>query len=210
MAQAGVSSSIRGRVALVAIWIAAVLAAMACLWAYKLEPGAPADLAPRWPADSSLAASPDRPTLVMFAHPRCPCTRASLSELRAVLSRFSGRVATYVVFMRPSGSSPDWSRTDTWATAASLAGVRLVTDTDGREASRFGALTSGHVVLYDARRRLLFSGGITPGRGHEGDSPQLDHLIRLLERETAGTPSNAPDLDGAGAVYGCPLAENRP
>lgn len=207
----------RTQMALVAVWMAVVLAALGGLWVYKLQPGRSAELRERWPADSGLTASSDRPTLVMFAHPRCPCTRASLAELRVVLSRFAGRIATYVVFMRPSGSSSDWSQTDTWAAASSLAGVRLAVDTDGREAQRFGATTSGHLVLHDSGGRLLFSGGITVARGHEGANPELDRLIRLLERETAGAPavasaaaSAAPAPERPGPVYGCPLEEDPP
>jgi hypothetical protein len=203
------------RLALVAMWAAAVLAALGALTVYKLEPGRPAELRERWPAGSSLTASAGRPTLVMFAHPRCPCTRASLAELRALLSRFSRHMTTHVIFMRPSGSAADWSRTDTWATASSLAGVRVAADVDGREAALFGATTSGHVVFYDTSGRLLFSGGITPARGHQGDSPQLDQLRRLIERETAvaaaaGAAPSAPPHERPGAVYGCPLGEETP
>ena len=226
-----ISTHPRIRVALVALWIAVVVGALAGLWVYKLRPGTPAELRPSWPAGSSLAASHDRPTLIMFAHPRCVCTRASLAELRAVQSRFAGRIATYVVFMHPAGSTADWSHTDTWDTASSLAGVRVVADTDGLEAERFGATTSGHVVLYDRSGSLLFSGGITPGRGHEGDGPQLDQLTRLIERETAGAVAagsptastvvparlapTAPtaagrQLERPGPVFGCPLREEQP
>jgi len=234
-----ISSPTRIRVALVALWIAVVIGALAGLWVYKLRPGTRGELRPSWPAGSSLPASADRPTLIMFAHPRCVCTRASLAELRAVQSRFAGRIATYVVFMHPAGSAADWSHTDTWDTASSLAGVRVLTDTDGHEAERFGATTSGHVVLYDRSGRLLYSGGITPGRGHEGDSPQLDQLMRLIERETAGAaPGGTPapttpttptastavpalpaataptaaghQLERPGPVFGCPLREEQP
>lgn len=35
---------------------------------------------------------------------------------------------------------------------------------------RFGAYTSGQVMLYDTDRRLAFNGGITGSRGHEGNN----------------------------------------
>ncbi len=205
------SSSGRLRIALVGLWGAALLVALVGLWVYKLRAGDGGEVRERWPAASTLAAGADRPTLVMFAHPRCPCTRASLGELRGLLSRFAGRMTTHVVFMRPAGSSASWSHTDTWATASALVGVRVATDIDGREAKLFGAATSGHVVLYDAQGRLLYGGGITPARGHQGSSPQLDRLSRLLERETAGAAdvSAAPaPLGRPGPVFGCALRED--
>ena len=49
-------------------------------------------------------------------------------------------------------------------------GWRCVLDPGGAEARRFGVATSGHVLLYDTRGDLIFSGGITPGRGEQGDN----------------------------------------
>jgi hypothetical protein len=73
----------------------------------------------------------------------------------------------------------------------------MVHDHDGVEARRFGAATSGQVILYDARGTLLFSGGITPARGHSGDSTGRDAILALLidgSSEASETP-----------VFGCSL-----
>lgn len=193
----------------VALWLALVLAISAWLWKYKLTPATAAELVPHWPSASSLAVEPGRPTLVLFAHPRCPCTRASLAELRKVLSPFAERMTAHVVFFRPGESSRDWSRTDTFVLAGSIPGVRVAIDVDGREAARFGAATSGHVSLYSKGGELLFSGGITPGRGHEGDSPQERALIERLRSATSAglVETNVPH---PGAVYGCSLRDGPP
>ena len=45
---------------------------------------------------------------------------------------------------------------------------RVEADEGGVEAKRFGARTSGHVLVYSAAGELTFQGGITAGRGHEG------------------------------------------
>ena len=132
------SSSGRLRIALVGLWGAALLVALVGLWVYKLRAGDGGEVRERWPAASTLAAGADRPTLDMFAHPRCPCTRASLGELRGLLSRFAGRMTTHVVFMRPAGSSASWSHTDTWATAS----ARGLGNTGTRAASH-SALSAG-------------------------------------------------------------------
>ncbi len=73
---------------------------------------------------------------------------------------------------------------------------------DGDEARRFGAATSGHVMLYDAAGRLHFSGGITPARGHEGDSLGRDAVIDLIEAYRSAGRRCSP-------VFGCPLATPR-
>ena len=68
-------------------WTAAVFTGLALVWRYKATPGAEADAPRTWPAASSVRHVPGRPTLVMFAHPKCPCTRASLDELATLTSR---------------------------------------------------------------------------------------------------------------------------
>jgi hypothetical protein len=81
-----------------------------------------------------------------------------------------------------------------------IPGVPSVDDEGGVEAKRFGVATSGHVLLFDRAGRLLFSGGITPARGHEGDSLGRDALIeRLAGTRTISGPATSP-------VFGCPLA----
>jgi hypothetical protein len=86
--------------------------------------------------------------------------------------------------------------------------VTAVADPDGEEAQRFGAATSGHVLLFDPAGELRFSGGITASRGHVGDNDGCDRLIRLL---TAGVGAERPSGVGIPAVsrqplvYGCPI-----
>lgn len=206
--------------ALVGMWVLVLATALAGLWKYKLTPGRGAELLVHWPSASSIALAPDVPTLLLFAHPRCPCTRATLAELRQVLSSYQGRVAARVVFFDTRTRADDWTNTDTYTLAASIPGVTLSTDFEGSEAARFGAATSGHVVLYSPRGELLFSGGITPARNHEGDSPGRRRLLAALAAATGGAAAASTRLDTAasgagsagnavGSVYGCPLREHR-
>ena len=198
------------------VWLAALFAGMAGLWKYKLTPGPSRSTRVLWPPQSHLPVHPGMPTLVLFAHPQCDCTRASLSELRILTSRFGSRIAATVVFLSPRDAPLDWKHSATWASAASIPGVRVLADDDGREVSLFGAATSGHVLLYSGKGQLLFSGGITPARGHIGGSPQMDKLVRLLESETTErvrTPLATHTADSTivpGAIYGCPLEEPIP
>src|SRR5688500_947730 len=65
-----------------------------------------------WPSGTKIPLALDRATLVMFAHPKCPCTRASIEELNRLLARSSGRIATHVFFLKPDGTAEDWTQTD--------------------------------------------------------------------------------------------------
>ena len=146
---------------LTVVWLVGAVAGLSALWQFDNAPGLGATAPARWPADSTLARTPGQPTLVLLAHPQCSCTRASLDELGEALARARTPPRTYVLFLKPEGFGNGWEQTDSWRAAAAIPGVTPVRDDSGREASRFGAATSGQTLLYDADGTLLFSGGIT-------------------------------------------------
>ena len=171
------------------LWLASATGGLWVLWAYDNKPGTAANPSPRWPATSRLAPASDGPTLVLFAHPQCSCSPASLGELAELLARVRTRPRTYVVFLKPSGVADGWERTALWQTAAQIENVTVVRDDDGLEAQRFSAATSGQTFLYDSRGVLQFSGGITSARGHAGDNAGRTALIALVDRlETSQRP----------------------
>ena len=145
-----------------------------------------------------MAEVTDRATLLLFAHPHCACTRASLSELAGLMARYGDRLDAWVLFAAPEGTGEDFSRTDLWSSAARIPGVQVLRDDRALEAERFGIATSGTVALYDARGKLLFHGGITPARGHEGDSFGRERIVSLL---TTGKSDRAD-----APVFGCALS----
>jgi hypothetical protein len=179
------------------IWLGAAVAGLWVLWRYDNTPGDGAHAPQHWPAATTLARATDRPTLVMLAHPHCSCTRASLGELAEAIARARTRPKTYVVFMAPEALGTGWETTDLWRTAASLPDVTVVRDSDGREARRLGAETSGQTLLYDEHGLLVFSGGITGARAHPGDNAGRQSLVALLNR----TPVERSGTN----VFGCPL-----
>jgi hypothetical protein len=84
-----------------------------------------------------------------------------------------------------------------WRDAAAIPGVHPIEDIDGGEIRKFGAATSGQVLLYDASGRLQFNGGITASRGHAGDNDGRDAVASLLR-------SGRAPLHTA-FVFGCSL-----
>ena len=108
-----------------------------------------------------------------------------------------GRIAAQVLFFQLGDGPADWGRTDLWRSAAAIPGVRVSSDPDGVEAARFGAMTSGHAVVYDPNGRRVFSGGITGSRGHAGENAGRTAILTLVNGEN---PAKA-DLP----VFGCPM-----
>lgn len=184
---------------IIALWITAALAGLFVLARYAETPGQPANPPAHWPATSRLPRDSRLPSLVMFMHPHCPCSRASIGELAELEAHCHGLVKTTVLFLQPHGFETNWSYSDTWNTAKKIPGVAVFLDRDGREARLFGAETSGDTSLYDADGKLIFHGGITVSRGHYGDNAGLDAVQALLLGGKAAV-TNTP-------AFGCPLFE---
>jgi len=179
------------------LWIVSASAGMYLLLKFETDAGPGGKTPTEWPVQSRIALDPRRFTLVLFAHPQCPCTRASIENLNHLLARCGNDVATYVDFVQPANESDTWLQTDRWKAATALPGVTVRTDQDGAEARRFGAETSGYVVLFNPQGKLLFAGGITSSRGHQGDTAGEDSILADLK----GQPSSINQTP----VYGCLL-----
>jgi hypothetical protein len=174
------------------VWGVAVLACFAKLGLYAAQPGDSGE--PRRPAQ---AKAPALPTLMMFIHPQCPCSRASVAELDRIASHLQGKVSVVGVFLSPKDKPQDWVRSDTWKSVERIPGTKLVADADGAEAAKYGAKTSGETILLSESGKELFRGGLTPSRGHEGRCMAQDAIEDYVLRHTA-PPAKGP-------TYGCPL-----
>lgn len=188
--------SAKSTAVLVAAWSVLVVGGLSVLWSYHSAPGRPGDPPPAWPEQSRLARIADAPTLVMWVHPQCPCSRASVHELARLMARAPRTLRAFVLAWRPDDASDGWERTDLWSSAEEIPNVTVVADEAGREATLFGAHTSGQTALYDRSGRLRFAGGITPSRGHHGDSRGQSAILAILRSQ----PS-----EQRASVYGCGL-----
>lgn len=185
------------------LWFVVVAAGFLHLIRYQFAAGEGASTAPEaWPLQSKVRPHPDLLTLVLFAHPKCPCTRATIGELSLLMARCQGRVASHVLFLRPGDVAPGWELTDLWEAAAIIPGVEVLTDLEGAEASLFRAATSGQVVVYGRDGRLAFEGGITASRGHAGDNPGRAAIVALATDRMAGFRQTS--------VFGCSLCSSDP
>ena len=184
------------------VWALGVAAGIGWLASYSWTPGPTPAPQETWPAASAIPRRPGRPTLLLFAHPRCPCTRASADNFASLARRFGATTDLAVVFVRPPGVPAGWEEGELRDRVADIAGAVAVLDEGGREARLFGVRTSGHVLLYDACGRLAWSGGITAARGHAGESVGLNALSALLA--ASGTELR-PAAQVPPPAYGCSL-----
>jgi hypothetical protein len=180
-------------------WLASAVLGFGAIFRYAVAAGDPGGIHPWWPSASSLDLARDRPTLVLCAHPHCACTRASVAELNLLMGDLRGKVRAYVLAVKPKEFERGWVETQSMREARRIPGVSVLTDEDGLESERFGARTSGQVMLYSAEGRLLFRGGLTAFRGHMGDSVGYQRILSLVRTGKADAAYSA--------VFGCKLSD---
>jgi hypothetical protein len=179
------------------MWLIVAALGQRVMLNYDYAAAAPGTPPETWPSATKIPRTPDLSSIVVVAHPHCPCTRATLEELARLMALLQNRATATVVFVRPPGFSEDWEMTDLWRSAARIPGVAVLDDRNGVEASRFGAQASGQTMLYDADGTLRFSGGITASRGHSGDGPGRSAILSIVNTGNSSTSRTS--------VYGCSL-----
>jgi len=180
-----------------AVWICGVSAGALLMTGLSSTPGPDAKAPARWPAQSAIVLSRTNSTLVMFAHPYCTCTEASVTELERLMARTQGRINAHVLFLKPAELPAGGIDSALWRRASGIPGVTVQMDTEGAEARRFGSATSGETMVYGADGHLLFHGGITLSRGHKGENHGFSAIVALSKTRPvrmAQTP-----------VFGCSL-----
>lgn len=135
--------------------------------------------------------------LLMFVHPKCPCTRASIRELMRLMSHNSENISCTFFCFLPSDKNNSWLNTDITKSIEAIPNSTLISDIDGGWTKAFNTNTSGHVLLYHPNGKLLFSGGITAGRGHEGENFGRTFISNVVNKESNDN-YQCP-------VFGCPI-----
>ena len=171
------------------VWLSAVAGGF---WAWERYDATPGPAGASTVATDATGAGNWR--LTVFAHPRCPCTRATLAAA-ADIAGAAPEVGVRVLFVRPPGSPEGWERGDSWELATRIPGAEVACDTD-TAARRFGAETSGHAILTDPSGRVVFRGGLTPARGRAGEGVGRRAVLDWVSGRSG--PATAP-------VFGCPL-----
>src|SRR5438045_3478883 len=90
---------------LITLWVTTIALGLHALLVYKGKPGTIGPTPETWPNNELIALPSNKPLLVMFAHPRCPCTKASLGELELLVAQAKDRFETVVLFCEPENRS---------------------------------------------------------------------------------------------------------
>ena len=175
---------------IVLLWFAVVAGGLVALMRYDATPAPAHVVTNQWPSSSTITPDNKRPMMIMAVHPRCSCTQATLHELERMLPRMENKARVVVLLLGKTGN-----RYEDVVTGMHL---EYLHDPSGQEARKFGLTTSGEVAIYSPSGTLLYTGGITGARAHEGDNSGEDAAIAAITGE-GNSQKQAP-------VYGCELS----
>ena len=222
------------------LWLSA-LAGFALLAYYDLKPGSNGQMPLKWPANTCLALANKGCTAVVFLHPQCPCSIATIDELEKIIdacAHAGSKLKVYAEVWQPSSlestsvestslesmrSAPKYSApirsaakhsagrspASKWPSLAdsklvrlanNVVGIDCLYDQNGTQAKLFGAKTSGYLMLYGPSGKLLYAGGVTSSRGHEGDNTGADLVVAAVMGLRKNPVTDIP-------VFGCGLAD---
>jgi hypothetical protein len=142
-------------------------------------------------------------TLIVFLHPQCPCSMATVSELEGLLAQrdSASNLSVYAVVSKPSGCSQVFVQGAVLDSLAQVKNVQVLIDDDDVESQRFGAKASGHTLLFDSDGKCLFSGGMTAARGEVGANAGVDALRQYI--------AGGRGLLNKTPVFGCSLESSK-
>src|SRR5687768_1828200 len=112
-------------------WSIVALGVWLWMTVYAFEAYQPADRFRHasWPKNSRVSLADSRCTLLFFIHPRCPCTRASVTELEKLLAGHTlekrQRPEVIVVAAVPPEASTEWRDSNTIKRAMHLPNAAL-------------------------------------------------------------------------------------
>ncbi|WP_446742142.1 hypothetical protein [Silvibacterium acidisoli] len=177
----------------------AVLATALCWWSifrFGATPGGQLNAPGHLPAAAPFHAT-GAPVLLVFVHPGCTCTHATLEELDDTLNGYTKTLQVVLVVYHSAATERAGLTLEFTPRSWLHRDFRVVSDDKGMLSKQFGVQTSGEIVLYGRNGQMLFQGGVTPERAHVGASKGRDALERALFREDR--------QGGMTQVFGCPI-----
>ena len=184
-----------GAAVVLALWGGAIAFGIGVMVRYDSTPGATQAAPDSWPTESAIPKREGVRSVVMFLHPKCPCSRATVAELEALMADVKGKADVSIVLLSPLNEV--WHDTAIARTVRAMPGVSVRQDVSAREATAFRARVSGETFVYAENGSLLFHGGITGARGRPGINPGRQAVLELALRNSSPVTQTP--------TYGCSI-----
>lgn len=108
------------------------------------------------------------PLTLLFLHPECPCSDASIYEITQ-MQKLNSEMNFKIIISYPKNTYNKWvSSNRAKRQLLKNKSIELIDDKNNVLSDAFGASTSGVTLIFKEENNLVFAGGITPSRGHLG------------------------------------------
>lgn len=181
-----------------AVWVGVSLCCVGLVVMQSFAPGQPGEGTSTWPTESALPREAQVSTAVVFLDPRCGCSRATVAEVARLVHQLGSQTQWVAVVHGLSESTLQATSSLVYRSLIQIPNVTVYIDATGLERRRFGASVSGELLLYDIDGQLQFQGGVTPARGHEGESVGALAIKDWVQQGRAECTTSL--------VYGCQLS----
>jgi hypothetical protein len=198
MPQKGVNKGWLPVTVAVIFWAILVLVGGMLLVKYQMAPGEQKPGPERLP-ESQTHQGQSLSEMLVFLHPKCPCSRATVEELDRLMADTTGKLKVKAYFVGPQNAADDWTQSPLVVRARSIPNIEVAYDAGGAHAKAFGALTSGQAFVFDPKGKKVYQGGLTASRGHEGANEGCASIVEYVK--TGKLPPSQPP------VFGCAFGE---
>lgn len=119
--------------------------------------------------------------IILFAHPECPCTLASIRELKnlAVKYNFEPLVVFSELKNIENSLKVIGNELNDNKTIVKKLKITSIIDENNEIIKKHNFQTSGFTLLFDNYYNLIYTGGVTPYRGHIGESDLHKYLKKI-------------------------------
>lgn len=190
------------------LWVLILVGGIGYVVNYSYIAGKPTEAPTSWPTAAtqySEIKNNNLPKLLVFLHPMCSCSKSSLNELDRLAPTLTGVAEIYTIFVFPDDDDDGWMESDLYVRAANNPNYNLIIDHGRHLSYMFGTHTSGATLIYDDSNKLVYNGGLTVARSHEGPSIGNIRIKRwALEQKLKRQPTKALAAFET-EVYGCSI-----
>ena len=166
---------------LISVWLIAISTGLYFLYQYQNKNGELGTSSSHWIESSNIHFEENKNNVLMFLHPYCPCSRASLNELAKILSHKIKPSTVKIILAKPESKDSNWVYESPLYKITKELNFQSLIDKNSHESKLFEAKTSGLVLIFNKDKKLMFRGGITDSRGHEGDNKGAQKALTILQ-----------------------------
>jgi hypothetical protein len=145
--------------------------------------------------------SAEKPTLLHFFNPECPCSRFNLDHVRKLIAKYGNNINIQVV-LQVRDSQYNWQALE----EDEALGVPYLIDYTGEMAKACGVYSTPQAVLLTPESKLYYRGNYNKAR--YCSNPDSNYAQMAIDSLIANRPS--PQFEAfATKSYGCELPQNQ-